>query len=84
MSTTTNAADIAVTMTSRELLDREYLKIRSLVLETAASLDRIERGLDADADARLQKLLEAIAILSNRGTNRAEEVQEIFSLPVNG
>ena len=68
--------------TAVQALDREFLTIRCKLLEVAAALDRIERGQgSAESDPRLKKIGEALAILSKDGTDRAEQLQLIFSLP---
>ncbi len=65
-----------------QILDREFLTIRGKLLEVAAALDRIERGQGSAAgDSRLEKIGETLAILAKAGTNRAEKLQLIFSLP---
>jgi hypothetical protein len=68
--------------TAAQVLDREFLTIRCKLLEVAAALDRIERGQgSAESDPRLKKIGEALAILPKDGTDRAEQLQLIFSLP---
>jgi len=68
--------------TSAQILDREFLTIRGKLLEVAAALDRIERGLgSASSDPRLEKIRETLAILGKDGVDRAEQLQLIFSLP---
>jgi hypothetical protein len=69
-------------MTASEIFDREFLELRAKVLELAASFDRIERGGGSlNDDGRLQKLHEAIRILVDVKSDRAEQVQLVFSLP---
>ena len=68
--------------TAAQILDREFLTIRGKLLEVAAALDRIECGQGSAAgDPRLKKIRETLAILGREGTNRAEQLQLIFSLP---
>ena len=67
------------------LPDQRFLATRSLVLELAAALDRIERHAAADpaalaADPRWQTLQTAVERLT-AGADRAEAVQELFSSP---
>lgn len=67
-----------------DMLSREYLEARCLILEVAAALDRIERGSGAQSaleDPRHGQLQDGIRILLESGTDRAEHVQELFSLP---
>ena len=75
---------MAATNTARETLDGCFLEVRSRILDIAAGLDRIDRGADADAvrqDQRLQRLHQAIAVLADGAPDRAERVQQAFSLP---
>ena len=70
------------TASASEILDREFLALRGKLLEVAAGLDRIQRGTGSAADdPRLKKLRETLAILDREGTNRAEQMQLLFSLP---
>lgn len=68
--------------TARQILDRHYLEIRSKILDLAASLDRVDRAADTSSvqdDPRLAKLRSGIERLLTSGTNRAEQVQMLFS-----
>jgi hypothetical protein len=68
--------------TAAQILDREFLTIRCKLLEVAAALDRIERGRGSVADdPRLEKISQTLMILGHEGTDRAEQLQMIFSLP---
>ena len=72
------------TPTAKETLDRCYLDVRSRILDIAASLDRIDRGTDAEAvhrDDRLNRVVQAMALLTDGASSRAERVQMLFSLP---
>jgi len=70
------------TATAAQILDREFLTIRCKLLEVAAALDRIERGKGSAAgDPRLERIRETLTILGKDGSNRAEQLQLIFSLP---
>jgi hypothetical protein len=65
-------------------LDAYFLEARSRLLDLAAILDRIERGGEADGvgdDPRLTRIRQAIDVLAEGGDDRAERVQQIFSLP---
>ena len=69
---------------AKQTLEQYFLEMRWRCLSLAADLDRIERSPGGpgvlDADPRLGKLREAIGVLlSGRGANRAEQVQNIFS-----
>ena len=68
---------------AKETLERYFLEMRWRCLSLAADLDRIERaagGRDVmESDPRLGKLRDAIALLTQPGTDRAEKVQIVFS-----
>jgi hypothetical protein len=69
---------------ARELLDMYFLDLRSALLETAATLDRIERAegaAEAFKDPRVKKLMDACNILQNGKRNRAEQFLLLFSDP---
>ena len=68
-------------MTSDAILERDFLKARAKVLEVAATLDRIDRAEGEVRDARRRQLLDqGIQALLKVESNRAEQVQLIFSL----
>ena len=70
------------TATAAEILDREFLTIRGKLLEVAAALDRVAHGKGStEGDPRLEKLRETLGILGRLGTDRAEQMQMLFSLP---
>ncbi len=65
------------------VLNREFLEIRSRVLELAAALDRIDRSPEPaghQPDRRLAQVRRSIEALLEPGPDRAETVQRIFSL----
>jgi hypothetical protein len=64
-------------------LDAFFLEARCKILDLAAILDRIERGKDAaglTGDQRLRRIAEAVELLRCSGSDRAERVQQVFSL----
>ena len=68
--------------TAQELLDMYFLDVRSALLETAATLDRIERspgGKEIFGDPRLKQVMQTLDLLINTTTNRAEQMQLLFS-----
>jgi hypothetical protein len=70
--------------TAPAVLDRVYLEIRCKLLDVAACLDRVSRsdGADvAEADARFAQILRGIEILGSSATDRAEQIQMLFSDP---
>ena len=65
------------------VLNRVFLDLRSRVLDIAAALDRIDRAPEAadhHPDRRVAQLRRAIQTLLEPGPDRAETVQQIFSL----
>ena len=67
-------------MTAQQVLDREFLELRAKVLELAASFDRLERyDGDVSSDPRLAKIYEGLDVLKTGGTDRAEQIQLLFS-----
>ena len=71
------------TRDASKVVDETFLEMRWRCLSLAADLDRVERAAGGraliDADPRLQKLRQALAVLLEAHGNRAEQVQNIFS-----
>lgn len=68
--------------TARELLDMYFLDIRCALLETAATLDRLERspgGGEIFDDPRLKSIMHALDLLKNGKLDRAGKFQVLFS-----
>lgn len=63
------------------VLDREFLTIRSRLLELAAALDRVDRAGDTSSDPRRDNIHRSLELLARGGSGRAEQVQMLFSLP---
>lgn len=64
-------------------LDQFFLDARSRLLDLAAILDRVGRGADAAsaaADPRAEKILKAVGVLASDAPNKAELIQQLFSL----
>jgi hypothetical protein len=64
-------------------LDQFFLEARSRLLDLAAILDRVGRGADAAAvatDPRAEKIHKALAVLASDAPNKAELIQQLFSL----
>ena len=64
-------------------LDQYFLEARARILDLAAILDRVGRGDDpgaAAADPRAEKVNRALDVLRSDAPNKAELVQQIFSL----
>jgi hypothetical protein len=65
-----------------QILDREFLGIRSRLVDIAAALDRIDRGAGSAAnDSRLELVRRSLEILLTARRDRAEQLQMLFSLP---
>lgn len=68
---------------AQQTLEQYFLEMRWRCLSLAADLDRVERAAGGTAllagDPRVQKLREALRVLLDGKTNRAEQVQNIFS-----
>lgn len=62
-----------------EALNRYFFECRAKLLDVAAILDRIARG-GAAKDPRLDKIRQAVEILNGDGDDRAERIQQVFSL----
>lgn len=73
---------MATKIGAKEALDREFLGIRSRLLDVAAALDRVARaqGIVGD-DPRLERIQRCLGVLSGEQAGRAEEIQMIFSIP---
>ena len=70
------------TPTSAEVLDREFLGVRAKLIDVAATLDRVGRAEGpAPDDPRLDKIRRSLHVLAGDGSDRAEQLQLIFSLP---
>ena len=70
--------------TASQVLERTFLDIRCKILEIAAALDRIERADNAeetDRDPRIEQIRASLALLGDKGFDRAERVQILFSDP---
>lgn len=64
-------------------LDQFFLDARSKLLEAAAVFDRIGRGAGAEGaaeDPRAVKLRKAAEVLAGNAPNKAELLQQLFSL----
>ena len=64
-------------------LEQYFLEARCRLLDLAAILDRIGRGDGAsgvDPDPRLERIRQALDVLSDKSGGRAERIQKIFSL----
>jgi len=70
---------------ANQILTESFLEVRAKLLEVAATLDRIDRSLDAgeplpnEAQAQRKQLDSAIEIVLSEGSDRAERLQQLFS-----
>ena len=63
-----------------DVLDQEFLVVRARLLEIAAALDRMGRAAGSVADdPRALAIRQALDILANMQSDRAEQIQLIFS-----
>jgi hypothetical protein len=74
MTVSTNALDV---------LNREFLSVRSKLIDVAAALDRVGRAGGACDDPRVGQIRRSLELLAQprETADRAEQVQMIFSLP---
>ena len=74
-------------LTTGEVLETYFLDTRCMLLEIAATLDRLDHAAEADpdetpaGDARLQKIHQSLALLAEKETtpDRAERLLNLFS-----
>lgn len=65
---------------AQEILDREFLELRSKLLDIAASLDRIDRASGSVADdQRMRNIEQGIALIATHRPDRTNAVQQLFS-----
>jgi hypothetical protein len=70
-------------LSSRTALDAFFLDARCKLLDLAAILDRISRGgsgSEVEKDPRLANIRQALEVLLDESSSRAERIQQIFSL----
>ena len=70
-------------LTARQLLTRDYLDVRARLLDIAASLDRIDRGADAEQardEAKYRQLQDGLRLLCDGRPDRTTRVQMLFSM----
>lgn len=64
------------------MLDREFLDIRCRILDIASALDRIDQHDNTNhTDPRMNKMIDAIQLLTNQPQDRTQKIQMIFSDP---
>ena len=73
----------------KQVVDKYYLETRCMLIEIAATLDRVERAIERSPgpakyqDERLELIRNSLAFLSekNSGPNRSEQVLLMFTDP---
>jgi hypothetical protein len=76
------SSTMPASLTAPEVLNREFLEIRCKILELAAAFDRLGRAAGSVADdPRLARLQEALQVVLDEASDRAEQVQMVFSRP---
>ena len=71
-----------IPLAAGEVLDREFLAVRAKLIDVAAALDRIDRAQGTVSDEpRLDQIRQAFRILAGNASDRAEQLQLLFSLP---
>ena len=74
-------------LSASEILDEQFLSVRSKLLDLAATLDRLDRAVEGENgssighDARVEKIHAGLERLLEVEPDRAEAIQMIFSLP---
>jgi hypothetical protein len=69
-------------LVAAEILDREFLTTRSRLIDLAAALDRLDQANGSVADdPRMTQIRHGLEILAGDATDRAEQLQQLFSLP---
>ncbi|MBN2295721.1 MAG: hypothetical protein JXM70_25035 [Pirellulales bacterium] len=74
-------------LAASDILDKQFLTVRSKLIDLAATFDRLDRAVadknsaSIDTNLRIVKIREAVARLLEAGPGRAEAIQLIFSLP---
>ena len=65
-----------------DVLNREFLTMRTRLLDLAAAMDRVGRASgQASQDPRLEKIHRGLRVLLDGTHDRAEQIQMVFSLP---
>lgn len=82
MSESGETRSISVPLSALETLNREFLEIRSRLVQLAAALDRVDRAEGfVGSDPRLGQIRQALEMLHDAEPRRAERVQQLFSRP---
>jgi len=69
-------------LSASQILEREFLVVRSKLIDLAAALDRMDRAEGSVADdPRIEQIRRSLEILASDALGRAERIQLLFSLP---
>jgi hypothetical protein len=71
-------------LSAERVLEQSFHEARSRLLDVAAVFDRLGRGdgaTPAASDPRARKLRQAVEVLLGDAPNKAELLQQLFSLP---
>ncbi len=79
-------------LAASQILDEQFLAVRSKLIDLAAMLDRTDRAAACenassigahpiDTDLRIEQIRQAVKLLLESDPDRAEKMQLIFSLP---
>ena len=75
---------MSTSLPAATVLDREFLAVRARLIDLAAALDRIDRAEGSvEGDQRLARIRRSLEVLAGDATDRAQQVQIVFSLPYN-
>jgi hypothetical protein len=70
------------TVTAPIVFEREFLGIRSRLIEVGAAMDRIGRAAGyTGGNPRSDKIRQSVEVLLGNAANKAEQIQMLFSLP---
>ncbi len=70
-------------MTVQQLMDEYFIENRAKLLDIAAFLDRLDRGMNqsSSGDFRLKAFREALQVLCSKKPGRVKQIQMVFSDP---
>ncbi len=71
---------MSAAQSAEQVLDSEYLTARAKLIDLAAFLDRLDRAGGCD-DRRLDAIRDGLGIVASAASDRAEQIQLLFSLP---
>jgi hypothetical protein len=75
-----NGSTSLTPLPAQTALESFFLDARARLLDLAAMLDRIDRGGGVANDPRVAKVRQALEVLHDQSSGRAERIQQVFSL----